>query len=212
MEFLVPNLYPNAVSSGLSTLTPTSVQQKQPSFFPCLVKSVCSEPTTSSDIGSSFVPTLVSSDGYGCGLDPDSFFVPHLNSSDGYGCAPGHFSRTVPTSFPSVTSLDPGVVMSVCSEPTTGLDIGSFFVPTLDSSDGYGCAPGHVSSTVPTYFPTFSGSVPSIFDFVVPRGDSHWATGFVSCSIQGLLSFSFQGPSPGFAMGFLSCQKLLVTK
>ena len=28
------------------------------------------------------------------------------------------------------------------------MDLGSFFVPTLDSSNGYGCAPGHVSSTV----------------------------------------------------------------
>ena len=62
--------------------------------------------------------------------------------------------------------------MSVCSEPTTSSDPGSFFAPTLDSSNGYGCAPGHVSSTVPTSFPSFSGSVPSIFYFDVPSGDS----------------------------------------
>ena len=63
--------------------------------------------------------------------------------------------------------------MSVCSEPTTSLDPGSLFVPTLDSSDGYGCAPGHVSGTVPASFPSFSGSVPTIFYFDVPSGVSH---------------------------------------
>ena len=184
-------LYPHYNTHPFSLLS-TSIQWKQPSYFPCVVMSVCSEPTTS--------------------LAIDSFFVQTLDSSNGYGCAPGNVSSIVPTLFPSATSLDPGVVMSMCSEPTTSSNMGSFFVPTLNSSNSYGCAPGLVSSTVSTSFPSFFfDSVPSILYSDVPGGVSHWATSFASCSFQGLLSFSFQGLSPGSALGFLSRQKLLVT-
>ena len=100
------------------------------------------------------------------------------------------FSTGLPTLTPnSVPRLQPSHfysdVMSLCSEPTTSLDPSSFFaiIPTLDSSKGYSCAPGHVSSTVPNFFPSFSGSVPSVFHFDVLSGDSHLATSFASCFV-----------------------------
>ena len=95
-------------------------------------------------------------------------------------------SPSTPTYFPTATCSDPGVVISASSEPTTGSDPStrsapsSFFVPSLDSSDGYGFPPSHVSDPVPTSFPSISGSVPSLFYSVVPGGVSHLATGFTS--------------------------------
>ena len=107
---------------------------------------------------------------------------------------PNLYSNAISTGLPTLTpNLVPRLqprhfpsdVMSLCSEPRTSLDPGSFFaiIPTLGSSKGYNCAPGHVSSIVPNSFPSFSGSVPSVFHFDVPSGDSRWATSFASRSV-----------------------------
>ena len=76
VEFLVPNLYPNVVSTGLPTLTPNSVPRLQLNYFSGDVMKLCSKTTT-------------------C-LDPGSFFavIPTLGSSINYICAPGHVSKS----------------------------------------------------------------------------------------------------------------------
>ena len=116
MAFLVPSIFPNAVSAGLPNLTPNLVPCSQPSHSPSGVMSLSNNSPTS--------------------LDPGSFYP---------------------------------------------------FVLTLDSGVEHFCAPGHNSSTVPNSFLSLdhsvSGSVPSVFHFDVPSGDSHWTTSFSSSSV-----------------------------